>query len=263
MQCYSQCASLNHLFFLLVSLCKIVWWLPQYVRRSCLLSCLVCSVVVSENQGGSTWGITSDQQDTSSLARKELEDNFCSSHLEDQQMQLQTLFSCFIFFKRYKIKNLDLSCRDKSQHKAGNTMGTLVSSPKPFCLVKHCLFAEGMRREDHSGSHLWEDWFCWHGEFSLQMTSMEMEWEQGMEWEMNLAKNHRSFLLPSGAIQVKREGTKRRKKNERAFSLHRLHCWRSFESCKAEQLVVCSEVPSPETLPGIVSSIYPWLLASA
>lgn len=123
----------------------------------CLLSCLVCSVVVSENQGGSTWGITSDQQDTSSLARKELEDNFCSSHLEDQQMQLQTLFSCFIFFKRYKIKNLDLSCRDKSQHKAGNTMGTLVSSPKPFCLVKHCLFAEGMRREDHSGSHLWED----------------------------------------------------------------------------------------------------------
>lgn len=48
----------------------------------------MCSVVVSENQGGSTWGVTADQQDTSNLAKEELEDHFCSSYLGDQQGQV-------------------------------------------------------------------------------------------------------------------------------------------------------------------------------
>lgn len=61
---------------------------PSYLLFLCLPSHLVCSCVVSENQGGSTQGITADQQDTSNLAMEELEDHFCSSYLGDQQGQV-------------------------------------------------------------------------------------------------------------------------------------------------------------------------------
>lgn len=61
---------------------------PSYLLCLCLLTHLVCNLVVSENQGGSTRGIMADQQDTSNLAMEESEDHFCSFCLGHQQGQV-------------------------------------------------------------------------------------------------------------------------------------------------------------------------------
>lgn len=60
------------------------------------------SIVVSEKQSGSTWGIKADQQDTSNLAGEELEDNFCSSYLGDQQGQVTDFVVMLYLLKKDK-----------------------------------------------------------------------------------------------------------------------------------------------------------------